>query len=929
MTLKAKMIIAVILVIAVLLCGTAWLHFLFYRQEMIKSISRDQFTLVSAMTEEIDQKIFSAQGYLQSLADTITPELVADETALENFFRSVRNQRHFFDEGITLFAPDGTLMTGTDTSISHFKADCFHLDHYRLETLETGLPQISEPFSPTIADEPFVIFTVPVTGATQEVIAVLIGQLNLLNNNFLGHLAEVRLGQGGYLYLYNQSRTLIVHPNRSRIMKRDVPIGSNLMFDKALTGLEGTGETITSFGLHTLSSFKRLQSTNWILAANFPVTEAFASITTAKKQFFSGLIISLVMAALLVRRLMQHLLTPLDQLTRQIQHYDGTHLPPQIEVQTSDEIGKLAGAFNQMLHQLKKQESALKEQLHFLQVLIDAIPQPVFYKNKEGRFLGCNRAFETSLGITRRDLINKTAHDIAPKELADRYELADRELFASGLGATQIYEHSLVYADNIPRDVIFFRAAFPDSKGNLGGMVGTVLDISERKQYERQLEKLATRDELTGLANRTLLFDRIEQAIRSARRSAGRFAVLLLNIDRFKIINDSLGHDYGDKLLCEVAARLRQTMRETDTVSRFGGDEFVVLLKDIETPEDIRQIATKILNIFTVAFELDQREFSLTASLGISIYPDDGGDKTILVRNANIAMYHSKKLKNHFSCYSEEMNHQLLETLELENALRHALNKDQFTLYYQPKIDLKSSSINGCEALIRWQHPEHGLVSPATFIPLAEETGLIVEIGEWVLKEACRQGLAWQQSGLTPVPVAVNLSARQFHRSDLVTRVAAILEESGFPAELLELELTESMIMDDPVETEKILHGLKSLGVKLSLDDFGTGYSSLNYLRRFPVDCLKIDRSFIQDVPTDPSGASVVSSIIDIAHNLRITAVAEGVETDEQLEFLNRCSCDSMQGYLFSKPLPADDFFTLAQNQKKRSLPGDATEKNG
>lgn len=1036
MTFKTKIILAVTLAIAILLGGTAWLHFNFYRQEMTTSISRHQFTLVSALAEEIDQKVGTAQEYLRSLAANITPELIANDTARENFFAMVHNQHHFFDEGITLLAPDGTILTKPHNNNIHFKADCPTLDYYRFATLETGQPQISEPFSPTRENNPVVIFSAPVFNNNHEIVAILIGHLNLMHNNFLGHLSEVRLGEGGYLYLYNQARTLIVHPDRARIMQQDVSPGVNIMFDKALGGFEGTGETITSTGMHTLSSFKRLRTTNWILAANFPITEAFASIALAKKHFFTGLIVTLGLAALLVQLLMQRLLAPLSRLTDELYQFDGEHIPPPVTVQTTDEIGKLATAFNQMLTKLGRQESILKEQLHFLQVLIDSIPQPIFYKNADSRFLGCNRAFEDCLGVARQDLINKTAHDISPPELADRYAQADRELFAKGLGATQVYENALVFADNNSRDVIFFRATFPDLHGNLGGLVGTILDIterkktekelqklslavqqspvaviitdvegnieyvnpkfsqitgysftevlgknprilksgsmsqqqyqelwqalnegeewhgdfhnqrkdgslfwesasispvcdadgvthfvavkediSERKQHEQQLEKLATRDELTGLANRTLLFDRLEQAIRAARRDGNRFAVFLLDIDRFKIVNDSLGHDYGDMLLCDVAARLRATMRESDTVSRFGGDEFVILIKEIKSLEDVYQIATKILHVIAAPFQLERREFSLTASLGISIYPDDGTDKNTLIRNADIAMYQAKKLNNHFSCYSQEMNHQLIETLELENSLRQALKKNEFILYYQPKIDLKSGAINGCEALIRWQHPQHGLVSPGKFIPLAEETGLIVAIGEWALTEACRQSLAWQRAGQKPVPVAVNLSARQFRQGDLVVQVAQILEQSGLLPHLLELELTESMIMEDPEETEQTLHGLKSLGVCLSLDDFGTGYSSLNYLRRFPVDSLKIDRSFIQDVPADPSGASVVNSIINIAHNLSLTAIAEGVETREQLEFLNSCGCDSMQGYLFSKPLPPNDFFKLLQQQ--------------
>ncbi len=438
-------------------------------------------------------------------------------------------------------------------------------------------------------------------------------------------------------------------------------------------------------------------------------------------------------------------------------------------------------------------------------------------------------------------------------------------------------------------------------------------DITTQKNYEKRLEHQATHDALTGLANRVLLKDRFDQALHHAQRSGRTVAVLLLDLDRFKVVNDSLGHALGDELLCQVARRLKTVIRETDTIARFGGDEFVVLLTEISELSDIRPIANKILKTIAKPYDVGDHIIRLTTSLGISLAPQDGIDSTILIRNADIAMYQAKKHNNQFSYYSSEMNQQLMENLELENDLRQALERSEFRLHYQPKANLSSGRICGCEALLRWQHPQRGMVSPGQFIPLAEETGLIVPIGTWVIKEACRQSLAWQAAGLPPVSIAVNLSARQFRQGNLAEIVNSILRHTQIDPALLELELTESMIMDDPASTGQILRELKDLGVFLSLDDFGTGYSSLNYLRRFPVDSLKIDQSFIRDVAIDPSGASVVTSIIDIAHNLRLTAIAEGVETSDQLDFLIASGCDQMQGYLFSKPVAADEFARLLE----------------
>ncbi|MFO7767188.1 MAG: EAL domain-containing protein [Pelovirga sp.] len=452
-----------------------------------------------------------------------------------------------------------------------------------------------------------------------------------------------------------------------------------------------------------------------------------------------------------------------------------------------------------------------------------------------------------------------------------------------------------------------------DDQGQITHYVGVKEDITTQKTYEKELEYQATHDALTGLANRVLLMDRLDQAIRYAQRSQRIVAVALLDLDRFKVINDTLGHAAGDTLLCQIADRLKTTVRETDTVARFGGDEFMVLLTEVAAAQDLNLVMEKILQIFTQPFEIEQRQLMLSASIGVSACPLNSPDPETLIRYADIAMYQSKKSGSAFSFYNDEIDSFGLDTLDLEHDLHGALERQEFCLHYQPKVSLRTGTISGCEGLLRWQHPELGMVSPGQFIPLAEETGLIVPIGAWVIAEACRQSLAWQQAGLPSIQIAVNLSARQFRQGDLAATVNALLMESGLDPNLLELELTESMMMDDPQGAEQTLISLKKLGVSLSLDDFGTGYSSLNYLSRFPVDHLKIDQSFIRDIGTSAARTAVVSSIIDIAHNLQLTTIAEGVETTEQLAFLVTNGCDAMQGYLFSKPLPADEFSLLLQ----------------
>jgi diguanylate cyclase (GGDEF)-like protein/PAS domain S-box-containing protein len=557
------------------------------------------------------------------------------------------------------------------------------------------------------------------------------------------------------------------------------------------------------------------------------------------------------------------------------------------------------------------------EGLHLARFCIDHAAIGIFRIEEDGRIVEVNDQACSSLGYSREDLCTRMVFDIDP-DLTREWWFEHRLGLMSDKGSKTIETHhrrkdGSIYPVEVTINYLEY-AGRPLA-------YSFVTDITERKYHEEQLRHLATHDELTGLANRTLLLDRLEQTMHYARRSGRLVAVMLLDLDRFKVVNDSLGHAFGDMLLCSVAQRLKQSVREADTVARLGGDEFVILLAEVAEVEDAGLVAAKILRLLAEPHRLDDREITLTASLGVSLFPRDSDDGPTLIRNADTAMYRAKRNESStFVFYSPEMNQRIRETLELEGALRQALEREEFCLHYQPKVDLASGRVIGCEALVRWHHPQRGMVSPADFIPLAEETGLIVPLGTWVLKEACRQAKAWQTEGLPSPSVAVNLSARQFRTGNLPRLLQEILQDTHLNPDLLELELTESMVMDDPAAAERTMFSLKDLGVKLSLDDFGTGYSSLNYLRWFPVDSLKIDRSFIRDVATDPSGASVVTSVIDIAHNLGLTAVAEGVETREQLAFLTGCGCDILQGYLFSKPLPPEEFTNLLREGRQLAV---------
>ncbi len=448
-----------------------------------------------------------------------------------------------------------------------------------------------------------------------------------------------------------------------------------------------------------------------------------------------------------------------------------------------------------------------------------------------------------------------------------------------------------------------------------GGLVATFDDVTEQRRAEVRASFLATHDELTGLPNRLVFGQAVSDAVKAGRRYGQEFVVMFIDLDRFKIINDTLGHAAGDSLLTEIANRLRQCVRESDVVARVGGDEFVILLREVSDADQVATVARKILSIVVKPLKIHGQECRVTASIGISLFPSDAQDGETLIKNADAAMYAAKEDgHNAFRFHSPEIKNQSLERLMLETSLRRALERNELLLYYQPKRDLGRGGISGVEALLRWNHPDLGLLQPSRFIPLAEETGLIVPIGKWVLETACAQNMAWQRQGLPAIRIAVNLSPRQFADPNLLADVGAALEKSGMPPQLLELEITESMVMQNVERAVRVLEAIKSIGITLAIDDFGTGYSSMSLVKKFPIDALKIDRSFVREITNDNEDKAIADAIITLGRALNLTVVAEGVEITEQEAFLRAHKCDEIQGYLISKPVPADEFAAFLAN---------------
>ena len=540
------------------------------------------------------------------------------------------------------------------------------------------------------------------------------------------------------------------------------------------------------------------------------------------------------------------------------------------------------------------------------QTIIRSSPFAIYTRDRRGIVTAWNPAAEKLFGWRAEQILGKPLLTVPQGKERETTELRDRVLDGESIIDLEVQRQK---QDGTLFDLSTTLAPLRDASGAVTGYLAIAADITARKAAEQQVEFLAYRDVLTGLPNRLLLQDRFGQATAHAERSHNKIALVFLDLDNFKTINDSLGHAVGDALLREIARRLGECVRETDTISRQGGDEFLLVLSDLAGTEAIPPVLLKIREHLQSPFMVDGHELTTSASIGVALYPDDGRDFETLLKKADTAMYRAKDAgRNHYRFFDEQMNIEAVEHLHLKSGLRRALAQNEFELHFQPQLELASGRVVGVEALLRWRHPEDGLIPPARFIPVAEDSGLIVPIGDWVIQEACRQAMAWRAAGLPSLIMAVNLAAVQFRRGEVQQTIAQALQATGFDPHLLELELTESVLIGDTETVLSSVRQLKQLGVKLSVDDFGTGYSSLSYLKRFDVDKLKIDQSFIRDLASDPDDAAIVRAIVQMAGSLNLRTIAEGVEDAATLALLREFACDEAQGYHFARPMGAQAF---------------------
>ncbi len=567
-------------------------------------------------------------------------------------------------------------------------------------------------------------------------------------------------------------------------------------------------------------------------------------------------------------------------------------------------------------------EHDLAENKAILRSVIDTVPVRIFWKDKDSVYLGCNTLFAMDAGMeSPSDIIGKKDFELAWKNEAQHYVEDDRHVITSGEDKIA-YEEQQTQTDGSIRWVNTSKVPLKDSNGDTIGVLGTYFDITSQKTAMIEMQKAkdelgyqAEHDNLTDLPNRILFIDRLNQAIKKSDRTDSKAAVIFIDLDRFKEINDSLGHDMGDKVVKLLAHRLQNELRKVDTIARFGGDEFIILIESVIDMSHLRNILNKLMKAMEEPFLIDEHSLHLTLSAGISVYPDDGDDAEVLIRNADTAMYKAKdEGRNTYNFYTKEMTEKSFFHMVMSKNIRTALQNKEFRVYYQPQIDGRSNTLLGMEALVRWYSEEEGFISPAQFIPVAEEAGLIDKIGQYVFSEATSQIAKWYDKGYDPGYVAINLSTNELENENFVSTIEKELAASNCRPEWIELEITEGYTMRHPEHAIRILQSMKDLGIRLSIDDFGTGYSSLSYLKRLPVHKLKIDQSFVSGLPENGDDAAIVKTIISLAKTMNFNLIAEGVETKEQEKFLIENGCNNIQGYLHAKPMPADEMEEFLQS---------------
>lgn len=914
LSLKGKMTLAVSLFTIVLLTTMSYYTFSYFQTEFKEVIASQQSLLLSYIADDIDNKLNRAQENLIQMSKKIQWYEAINPDQAQSFLDD-NNIENTFDNGMFLFSNSGKLIAETPF-LPNRRGKDFSFREYLRDTMETASPHISDPYISSKTHFPAIMFTAPVFDPRGKIVAVMGGSIDLMNSNILGKLASIQFGETGYVYLYNTDRTIIIHPDKDKFLGHTAPEGINKLLDKSIQGFEGTGETNSLTGVESLSTFKRLKHTNWILAVNYPLAEAYEPVKKASNTFLNISAVLIIPTFLFVWYFMKYLTDPLESITQQVRTFSTDDNSDRlIRVNTNDETGELADAFNRLIGRLIDQADILRKNedtLKRFELLSQHARDIILFVRLDGRLIEANEAAVQTYGYTREELLSLSIGNLRAPGTESTIDKEIKQAAATGILLETI--HRRKDGSTFPVEVSSRSTVICNELV----LLSIIRDITDRKRAEEIINHLAYHDPLTDLPNRLLFYDRLNLALKQARRNNQSLAIMFLDLDRFKFVNDTMGHPVGDKLLQEVARRLKSCVRASDTLARMGGDEFTLLLQQITDATDAVKIAGKITQSLKQPWYMGNLEFHITTSIGIALYPNDGLDAETLMKHADVAMYRAKEQGDGYRFFNQSMNEQALQRLSMEQALRKALERDEFAVHYQPLVDTQLGKIIGAEALLRWEHPEKGLISAADFVPLAESNGMIIDIGKWVLEVACRQIKDLQSAGFD-IPLTVNLSPHQLRHKDMIRVVSAALSDTGINPNRLWLEITEGAAMQDVEFTVELLSELKDMGCQIAIDDFGTGYSSLNYLKRLPITTVKIDRSFVRDINTNREDAAIVGAIIVLARNLKMKLIVEGVETDEQRIFFENQQCFWMQGFLFSRPVPSGEFMTLLKKQNEHS----------
>lgn len=877
-------------------------------------LSSEQDLLVGRIAENVDYRIELLQNALRDSAAHIDEHDLSDMRTAREALERNDGLASVFDRSVFLFSAKGILLAERPYRPDRIGQDATWRPYIR-QTLQTARPVISEPFKTNAGDGNYVVvLTMPVLSRDGKLIGLLTGSLGLTRPEMLGSVAKTRIGQSGYVSIVTSDGKLIIDPDPRRLSKPMYAPGSNALFDMALKGFEGTGSSIDESGRSAFISYHRIKTAGWIVSAVYPKDEAYAYIGSLVRNFLLALAAAALGILFAIWSLTRYLTQPLIALSRHITDYtatDGRIAPlPGGGAARSGEVHALTSAFNALTRRLNEREESLVSTMRQYQLITEGSTDLITRHGRDGSIHFASPASLNVLGVEAQALLHTN--------IVDRVHPDDLPLVQAAFDATTAGDSgtTVAYRARLPNDdYVWLESALRSlSVGDRGDDILCLSrNIDERKRMQDQLHLEARTDRLTRLPNRLLLDERLPAAMARCYREGSLLAVLLIDLDRFKDINDTLGHHVGDELLASVAARFATCTRTGDTIARWGGDEFVVVMPGLPHPDAARAIAERYIKALKEPFLHQGDHLHITASVGIAIAGDGAVASEALLANADVAMYRAKRRGGGTSVtYASEMNEGAHSRLSMESALFHAVERGEMRLHYQPLVSARTGRMVGVEALLRWEHPELGMVSPGVFIPIAERIGVIADMGDWVLMTACQQMAQWHRNGLAGLGLSVNISGRQFAGESLVDTVRDVLRSTGLPAECLELELTETLLMEDNQHSQQTIARLKKLGVTIALDDFGVGYSSLSYLKQFTLDTLKVDRAFTSEMLTSAESEAIVRATFDIARALNLRTVAEGVETRPQANFLAELGCDVLQGFYFAKPMPAENLLAFA-----------------